>query len=272
MRSDFKENYLNEIIEEQGFAIVPFATQEEIREIKAFYQTLPHIAAKGTYVTMFNPSAHYRKMVDDKIKDIFADRVNTFLKEYRALFANFMVKEIGKEGDFPVHQDWTYVDESRFSSYAFWVPMQDVNCENGALSVVPGSHKYRTALRGPGVYDPLSVLSEVIKSSYSRPMNLKAGEALIWDHRLIHFSRPNFSSMPRLAFTLIMVPENVDVFHCYGRNNQELDKIEIYAVHPDFYLDNIIGQPPMNVSLIKIVDQERLNFNISQFEKALKIK
>ena len=254
MRSDFVENILNSQIEQDGYAIVPFASQEEIKEITAFYKSLPSVNAKGTYVTMFHPSYEYRKGVDEKIKQLFAARASGFLKNYKPLFANFMIKEPGTEGDFPLHQDWTYVDETRFSSYAFWVPMQDVNIDNGALNVVPGSHNLLRGLRGPGVFEAFSYLSDVIKTKYSKPISLQAGEALVWDHRLIHFSLPNRMDLPRLAFTLIMVPESAEVFHIISTDEKGI-MVSKYTVDTDFYLTHKIGSPPENYDIVDTIQQ-----------------
>jgi len=266
MRNHFHEADLNVQIEKQGFAVVPFATAQEIQGIKNFYNNLPAVDAKGTYVTMFHPSYEYRRMVDEKIKSLFEERAAGLLNNYKALFANFMVKEAGKEGDFPMHQDWTYVDESRFASYAFWIPMQDVDAENGALHVVPGSHKFGRNLRGPYIHEPFQRLSDTLKAKYAVPVMLKAGEALVWDHRLIHYSLPNRTTQSRLAFTLIMTPHDAEVIHCFGRRQSSFDEVDVFSVGPDFYLNYVISQPPLGVKLVRTAKQEHINFRIEQFE------
>jgi cyclopropane fatty-acyl-phospholipid synthase-like methyltransferase len=255
MINHFKDSGLNAEIEENGFAIVPFAGAEELREIADFYHSLPKVDAKGTYVTMFHPAYDYRKKVDLKIKELFEEKATALLPGYEALFANFMVKESGQEGYFPVHQDWTYVDETRFASYALWIPTQDVNIDNGALHVVRGSHRLLTALRGPNVHEPFAHLSDVIREKYSEPIHLKAGEALVWDHRLIHFSLPNTMPVARLAFTLIMVPRNAERYHCWGADEYGT-KVAKYAVDTEFYLKNTIGQEPANCLFIETIEQK----------------
>jgi cyclopropane fatty-acyl-phospholipid synthase-like methyltransferase len=267
MRNDFTVPHLNEQIEENGFAVIPFADLAQLEELKNFYQGLPEVNAKGTYVTMFNPSYEYRKKVDEKIKELFSAKAKGFLNDYRVLYTNYMVKETGPEGDFPVHQDWTYVDESHFSSYAFWIPMQDVDSSNGALQVVPSSHQYVTALRGPYVHEPFEKFSEKIKTKYSEKVKLKAGEALVWDHRLIHFSLPNLSSSPRLAFTLIMVPEKARVFHCFGLTEKGGAVVEKYAVDSEFYLKYTIGKRPEGVPLVETVEQPAPIFDEEIFKQ-----
>ncbi len=267
MRNDFVSRQLNEQIEENGFAVVPFAGSEQLEELKKFYFSLPQVNAKGTHVTMFNPSTEYRKQVDEKIKKMFEPKARSFLNGYRVLYTNYMIKEQGPEGNFPVHQDWTYVDETKYSSYAFWVPFQDVTEKNGALHVVPGSHKYLTALRGPYVHEPFNGLSKTIKEKYALSIILKAGEALIWDHRLIHFSLPNISVSPRFAFTLIMVPENVPVYHYFGLPDKNGVEVEKYVVDSDFYLTYTIGKKPEGVQLVETIDQPAVTFSEEVFRK-----
>lgn len=266
MVNDFYEERINNEININGYAIVPFASKEQIESIKIFYNQLPLIDAKGTYVTMFHPSSHYRQLVDEKLKTLFEQKASSFLKNYRVLFANFMIKTVGEEGVFPVHQDWTYVDETKYVSYAFWIPLQDTDIQNGALHVVPNSHKIPSGWRGPYIHEPFHRLREKIKTNYSKVISLKAGEALIWDHRLIHFSQPNLSSTPRLVFTLIMVPKDVTIFHCFGDVKAGEDEVSIYAVDSEFYLSYTIGERPKDVRLIEKVTQNHIDYNDDIFE------
>lgn len=268
MRNHFSDIHLNNQIEQNGFAVVPFALAEELQELKLFYDTLPETNSKGTHVTMFHPSYDYRLKVEQKIRQLFAAKAEKMLIDYRVLFTNYMVKEPGPEGDFPVHQDWTYVDETKYASYAFWIPLSDVDQLNGALHVVPGSHKLINHLRGPYVHEPFRELSDEIKKKYSHPVKLKAGEALIWDHRLIHYSLPNLSAKTRIAFTLILVPQNVEIIHCFAKNNQSnsSDEIEVFEVDTPFYLNYIISQRPENVKQKTLIEQKHVSFNSDEME------
>ena len=268
MLNHFADINVNKQVEQNGFAVVPLASAEELQDLKLFYNTLPETNSKGTYVTMFHPSYEYREKVEHKIRQLFAVKAEGLLINYRVLFTNYMVKEPGPEGDFPVHQDWTYVDETKYASYAFWIPLADVDTSNGALHVVPGSHKFITHLRGPFIHEPFRDLSEVIKKKYSQPVNIKAGEALIWDHRLIHFSLPNISSEPRIAFTLILVPKDADVIHCFGGNTPTrcIDEVEVFTVDSSFYLKYVISQRPEDVEKVRSIQQNHHSFSSEQFE------
>ncbi len=265
MRQIFYNDSINQLIEKNGYAVIPFLKENTIEKLKRFYSQLPAANNRGTHVTMFNPSYEYRKTVDNGIKELCAAEAENLMNGYRTLYTNYMIKESGPEGDFPVHQDWTYVDENNFTSIALWIPLQDVNAENGALQVVKGSHKFITKLRGPYVHEPFQKISNLIQSSYSTSANLRAGEALVWDHRLIHFSLPNKTSNPRLAFTLIMVPRRAEIFHCFRHPDSPENKIEIYEVDTDFFMRYEISKPPTGVPLKKTVLQEISDFSQQDF-------
>ncbi len=258
---NFKSENINTELEKNGFAIASFASENQIAELFNYYQQLPPINLPGTHVTMFNPSYDYRKNVDKKIKEVCAQIAEDMMNGYCVLYTNFMVKETGAEGDFPVHQDWTYVDETEYSSYAFWIPLQTVNAQNGALHIVKKSHRFNTGLRGPYVHEPFQHLSNTIREKYAEPIVLKAGEVLIWDHRLIHFSLPNLSGASRIAFTLIMIPKNTEVFHCIAKQDVDFDLVEQFAVDSEFYLNYQIGKRPEGISPKKVTRQARVIYS-----------
>jgi Phytanoyl-CoA dioxygenase (PhyH) len=94
------------------------------------------------------------------------------------------------------HQDWSIVDESRFRSYNLWIPLVDTNRENGTLGMVPGSHRWTTSVRGLNIPNPFEKFTGQITSIGHEP-DLKAGQAILYDHRLVHYSRPNQTSRRR---------------------------------------------------------------------------
>ena len=76
-----------------------------------------------------------------------------------------LVKWPGQDGAMGTHQDWTFVDERRFRSVTVWCPLVDVEQRNGALELLPGSHRILTHARCspslPETYqDPLAGLGD----------------------------------------------------------------------------------------------------------------
>jgi ectoine hydroxylase-related dioxygenase (phytanoyl-CoA dioxygenase family) len=62
--------------------------------------------------------------------------------------ASYVVKEPNPLSVVPVHQDWSFVDdEGEYCSTTCWIPLMDVNEENGALGIVTGSNNYYDVIR-----------------------------------------------------------------------------------------------------------------------------
>src|SRR5690606_33637734 len=81
------------------------------------------------------------------------------------------------------HQDMSFVDESRFRSYAIWIPLVGTSLENGALQVLPGSHLVLDNLRVmPGDPPWFKDGLEGIDTSDFVVLETEPGQVVVWDH------------------------------------------------------------------------------------------
>jgi hypothetical protein len=236
-----QSNRIQHRLNRLGYASFMSLSSSEIGQLVDAYNSLLPKTRIGFHCSMFSPNPDYRRAVDSAIRKVAVRVVSELFSGYRILYANFMVKEPGPDGDFFVHQDWTYVDETRSQSIALWFPLMDVTADNGALHVVPGSHKMKNVYRGPGVYDPLLNIHEDIRHELGVPIPLKAGEILAWDHRLVHYSLPNISDSARLAATVILIPADEQVLHCRGTED---GKMNIYEVDTEFFMTCSVHELP----------------------------
>ena len=114
--------------------------------------------------------------------------------------------ELVDEGNIGFHQDYAYwQDSSTTNMVSANIALQDVTVENGALRMIPGSHKL-------GLIDVLvggffeSNLSETRKRLHAEldlqedvPLQLKAGQVSFHHSLTVHASGPNTSASPRLV-------------------------------------------------------------------------
>lgn len=247
-----KEESNNEILDKDGFVVIPFLDTPEICRLIEIYRGIVYPKDhKGFHATMFHEDKNLKENIDNQIKSVFSKAFqNKFSKSYKVLYTNFMVKEPGTESAMKWHQDWTYVDESMYKSFAIWIPLLDLNEKNGAFTVAPKSHKMNNHVRGPGVED--SFINESwVKDHYSvKPLYLKAGEAVIWNHRLLHSSPANITETPRIAATAIIVPASCETIHYYRYKNEKF--LRLYKTDTSFYTQNDIRNLP-HAPLIKRV-------------------
>lgn len=127
--------------------------------------------------------------INDKLHSIIDARFDAMFPEFQLLGGTLATKIKGTS-NLEAHQDWSIVDESKYNSYNLWIPLVDTDTENGTLGLIPGSHLWKQQLRGlniPNVYGPYT--ERFLKIGYEPA--LKAGQAILYNHKLIHYSRPN---------------------------------------------------------------------------------
>lgn len=228
---------------EDGRCYFPLLNPTQITSLTDFfYESNPGIGS-GFVPTMFDPNTAHRNNVSNFIIDVLSKPLNRMLSsDYEVLFGNYMVKYPGDASRMKIHQDWSYVQEPENSSFAIWVPLVDLSIENGALHMVPGSHRIENYERGPGLYCPFHEYSHEIEAQLQEVKYLKAGEAVCWNHRMVHSSPANNSNHLRIAVTVILVPRNTQVIHYF--KGDESEEVECFRVEDDFFDRYEIGRRP----------------------------
>jgi Phytanoyl-CoA dioxygenase (PhyH) len=207
-RPVFRESGLQRTFDRDGYVIVPLRDHAgAIAALWSLYHERPSGIESGFYSSTHSRDAAYKSRVSRGIKELCAALAQSYLADYRPLGGNFVVKFPGGQGELPVHQDWTMVDEARFSSVNCWIPMMEIDRRNGPLMVVKGSHTFLDTPRGsPSYPSPLDGLRDTIRDRYLTILTPAVGQMVIHDHRLIHYSPANHSDAPRVAAALGIVP------------------------------------------------------------------
>jgi hypothetical protein len=236
----------NDLLREQGYAVVPFLNKEEIQSITQFFYAHHPYLPDGMYASSHAGDFDFRQKMNEEIKRVCQRAVDVTFQNATALGATFMVKSKGENGSLHPHQDWSILDESKHFSYNIWLPLVDVNEANGTLLILPDSHKLYDNIRGLNIPSSFGkVMDEVWQ--YLVPIHMKAGEALVYDHRLLHASGINKTDTPRLVIVYGLIPSGAEMRYYYGRDGQ----IEEYACTPEFYFNETITQGPAGLPLLR---------------------
>jgi len=218
-------------------------------------------------LSFFNSNAAYRKMVFNEIWQFFKGRVNEVLDDYVPLIINIFDKVPGT-GEVPVHQNWTFVDEAKYTSVSVWIPLVDVSRKNGTLEVVKGSHRILTPFRGPSIPWVFNDLFDQLREKYLEPLTFSAGTAGVIDDSIIHWSSENHSANVRTAIQLIMIPREATPIHYY-RNPEEPNKLEVFEVDSDFFTTFNMFEKPVGVKSIGHVPFDYKNFSEEELIKQI---
>jgi ectoine hydroxylase-related dioxygenase (phytanoyl-CoA dioxygenase family) len=87
-----------------------------------------------------------------------------------------------------LHQDWRSMQGS-LDAVVVWVPLVDIDRSLGALEVIPGSHRW--GLLEADMVDGYGHVKEEVDRSRLRPLEVRAGDALLFSAFLVHQSGTN---------------------------------------------------------------------------------
>ena len=253
MKRVFRDEKLQEQFEKNGFVIVDFYNAEQVKYLEELYHKIHPPGENGFYPSTFSKDKNYRKTADTEIRNTGNGWMSENLVDYKVMCGSFIVKYPGEDSITDTHQDMTLVDESKYTGINIWCPLVDLTDENGRLFTISGSHRIIPTYRGstvPGLYDDVQV--EIM--DYMQPLYLKAGEAIIFDQSIIHFSKPNLSEGIRIATNIYFTHKESEFRICYW--NKNLDKqVELFEEDDSFMTDfdqfgeNIFDRPKVGKSL-----------------------
>lgn len=245
MNYPFKNQNLNNEISESGYVILPFFNSVEVEQLLSFYKKNHSSSVPGFYASSHSTDIQFRKLMSDEIKKSILSSTQVYFENVAFLGGSFIVKTNKQVDRLNPHQDWSIVDETTSDSFNIWIPLVDVNKDNGAIKVAPKSHLWFTNHRGPNIPDPLSNRIEVLwESMIDLPM--KAGQALIYNHKLYHGSTPNRTKSDRIAAVFGLKHVEDPMRYYYGNN----EVVEVYESNANFFLSGNIQHGNQELKLV----------------------
>ncbi|XP_033830255.1 L-threonyl-[L-threonyl-carrier protein] 4-chlorinase [Periophthalmus magnuspinnatus] len=218
-RSDLQEAYVQE-----GFlSPLPVLTQEELSDARlAFSRLEEQFGVEYTSYSLHNVHLKYdwvlaltqHPRVLDAVRAVLGPDVilldSRFICKYPAL-----ERDGGEEEELPYvawHQDMKYWGIDGGPVLSVWLALDDSLQDNGALQVIPGTHRsgllpHRSAVR-PGNMLTVNqeIPEELVQAERAVLCPLLAGQMSVHDGLLVHASDPNTSPNRRCGFVIRYVP------------------------------------------------------------------
>jgi hypothetical protein len=248
MRSFFyDEAYENQLIE-KGWVRSPMLSPDEVKEILDGIEKLrPNDGFTPDGLGQFNFTYHctfldtnveYKRAASDLMRRVFTPHIEKILVNYEILNCNFYIKPPGR-GEFQIHQNWPALADMNDTTMTIWCPLVDADETNGTLEVVEGSHKVVPDIAGPTAEPFFKDFQDELVEKYLKKIPVKAGDALIFDDSLIHWSAVNSSDQPRYAIQILCVPKDATPVFFY-QDQSAPDRWEVLEVDSDFFIEHTI--------------------------------
>ncbi len=256
MNQILADKQLDEQLLKDGYVVVPFLDEKRVKELFEFFYAHHANEIPGFYATAHSIDIPFRKKMNEQIKTVFEEPIKTFFNNCKPLGGSYVVKSKSQEERLHPHQDWNIVNENEFRSFNIWVPLVDLNEENGAIRVVPGSHLWVNNFRGPNIPDYFSNYNETIWQ-HMQTLNMNAGEALIYDHRLFHSSFANKTDNLRIATVFGIIPDEAQMFYYFGKG----EAVDVYESNVNFFMEGNIQKGPDVLKKIETIYPPTVSIN-----------
>jgi hypothetical protein len=187
-------------------------------------------------LSAFNNSATWKAKIYEQIYDFLKDKLADLLDNYEPLVINIFDKAPNKgDSSVAIHQNPSFVQEPEHKSVSLWIPLLNVNRENGTLGVLKGSHDVFDQMRAANMPDTFAPIAHQLQQDWFEPIEIKEGQAALLDDSLIHWSYSNQSQQNRTAVQLICVPKETRHIYYYYDESGEKPMMNLYDVTKDFF-------------------------------------
>ncbi|MCU1499835.1 MAG: hypothetical protein JWM47_3788 [Acidimicrobiales bacterium] len=241
----------------QGFATVPVLDQAEAAALRAAFTELRGSEGSGFEADLNNPDPQHRARVAAVLAPRLAPALQRIFVGHEPFLWNFLCKWPHTDEELYLHRDWMFVDERTGArSCSLWIALQDITGHNGQLRVLPGSHRVDRGdrvLSGTELAPSWVERGEVVDARLVS-LPLRAGEAVVLDHALVHCSYGNHTDEPRVAVGCALRPSSEPLVHFRRRSDRVAER---YDVDDDFfvtYTPGALTEAPPDRPLAEVID------------------
>ena len=266
MRTIFKDEQLDREFADQGFLKFQFLDESEIQECRKIFDSNDPKLEANFYSSIDSKDFAYRRNVHDQLKKILDEKAVKLFKDYKAMAYTFIAKKANSnDSTVHCHADDTHIyEENNLTSVNFFCPLVDTNRDNGALYVLPGSHKLHYPWRGFSIPFPYeSLVHTFLDKMIMAPQ--KAGEVILYSDRLIHRSETNRSDGIRPVIVSGFRPVESTQVICYMHDEQK-HEVEIFKIDQDFWFTFDPLKKPIQSDSLGIHSFDPIRITTEEFE------
>lgn len=230
----FIDPALQKKLDTDGYVKLKLLEKSDITKLSELFSKYFPNPSKDFFSSSYENDFELKKQISLAIGQIITPRLESVFRDYTWFGSAFLSKGNGPRSEMPMHQDWTIVDETKYIALNIWTPLQDTDEVNGTLEVIPGSHTWHNVLRAPTLPFYYNGYQNSLKQKLvALPTN--AGEAVVLNQSVIHYSKPNQTDHIRVAITSgIKSSQAPMLFHYW--NKDKPSEIEVFEQDDDFLI------------------------------------
>ena len=209
------EQAVRQYQDEGYYAPIPVMSREEANALRAKLESFE--AGAGPLAGKLRQKSHLlftwlndlirHPRILDAVEDVIGPNILCW-------GSSFFIKEPRNPSFVSWHQDSTYWGLDPADVVTAWVALSDSTAVNGAMRVVPGTHKldqvaHHDTFRPDNLLSRGQEIMVDVDEKQAEMLELSAGEMSLHHVRLIHGSDPNPSDLRRIGFAIRYIPTTV---------------------------------------------------------------
>lgn len=229
---------IKKALDKDGYISVPMLNAADVEQLMALFRKY-YADDETKYFNSLYSEAAIRREVSEEIERVFKPYIDKIFDNYQYVVGLLFIKNPSPDADaeVPMHQDPTLLmDEDVNKHINIWCPLNDVDENNGALHMVAGSHLFFPGVQARTVPTPYEKIYPAIHQA-KNCIRMQAGDALIFDNKILHGSMPNVTNKKRVAVVLSFAPKNAQYISIYRDPAIANAPIEVYAQQHGYHLD-----------------------------------
>ena len=211
-----KSEDLQRLYLQQGYVVIDFNDIQLLNKLKKIVFSYDEVFEDSFYYSLFNLNAEKSLKLKEELQAALMDVYDRFFIHYTSRNESFLVKPAQFDQEMYLHQDWTFTDMQKYQMGTLWLPLQDVDQNNGCMAVLPSSQNLGNRYCS-NTYQTTRIPIDVFPNAKSLP--LKMGQALFFNPLLFHGSFPNKHSDDRIVVTAHIFENGAR--YCYFHKKNE---------------------------------------------------
>jgi len=279
MRKIFFDQQYNDHVTDKGYVLHKLLSDPEILyllgEIQKYYpedifrvksNEFSHANIQTSYL---NGSIEIREKISRIVRDTLTPHIEALLDDYRIIACGLFLKP-PNGGWLDLHYHPTVVEDLKHWVIDIWCPLQATDFTNGTFCIVPESHRIFPMIIDCSPKEPpfYHGYAEEIRNHYSVAIPARAGEAVLFEDSLLHWSPRNMTESPRYAIHCTCIPREASPVCIYPKRGDD-QYMEMYEVSDRFFIERTHIQQRDNLKLLEVLPTSNRSYTFEEFKRRL---
>lgn len=202
----FKNTQNQEDFNKDGFLIIDLPDAKVLELFENLTKKYLTDINSNFYYSLLENTQKETLQINQEIDTILEQTYTSVFDDFVVRSASFLAKPAHHQEEMYLHRDWSFTDIFLYNTGTLWIPLSEVNENNGAMYVIKGSHLMDRSFISASLMTPRIPFKE-INSDQIKVLNIAKGQALIFNPHIWHGSFPNHTDQPRIVITSQISPQ-----------------------------------------------------------------